>query len=67
MTSDLGFGFFRRETGARCVFAEPQFPSDLLSIVIEGTDARVAILDPLGAYFALMRGLVASLVGCLSD
>ena len=63
------------ETGARCVFAEPQFRPDLLSIVIEGTDARVAVLDPLGAglpagaaaYFALMRGLAASLVECLSD
>ena len=63
-----------RETGARCVFAEPQFPLDLLSIVIEGTDARVAILDPLGAdlpagagaYFAIMRGLAAALSECLS-
>lgn len=63
-----------RETGARCVFAEPQFRPDLVSIVIEGTDARVAVLDPLGAdlpagaaaYFALMRGLAAALVACLS-
>lgn len=62
-----------RETGARCVFAEPQFASDLIETVIEGTQARSAALDPLGAMFAsgpvlypaLMRGLAADLRDCL--
>lgn len=63
-----------RETGAFCVFAEPQFKPALAATVIEGTAARVAVLDPLGAdltpgpdaYFELMRGLARSLTGCLS-
>jgi zinc transport system substrate-binding protein len=59
---------------AVCVFAEPQFRPALLDTVIAGSAARSAVLDPLGAalpagpeaYFALMRGLAASLAGCLS-
>jgi zinc transport system substrate-binding protein len=62
-----------RRLGARCVFGEPQFPSALLGTLIEGTDARVGTLDPLGAdlpagpdaYFTLMRNLGASLASCL--
>jgi len=59
--------------GARCVFAEPQFRPSLVATVIEGSGARAATLDPLGArlapgpeaYFTLMRRLSTSLVGCL--
>jgi len=62
-----------RVRGARCVFAEPQFRPSLVATVMEGTDAKAAILDPLGArirpgadaYFVLMRRMAASLVGCL--
>lgn len=62
-----------RETGARCVFAEPQFAADLIATVVEGTDARAAVLDPLGAmlapgpelYSALMRQLADDLRACL--
>ena len=32
-----------------CVFAEPQFEPKLIATVIEGTDARSGMLDPLGA------------------
>jgi len=61
------------ETGAVCVFSEPQFEPAIVTTVIEGTNARTAILDPLGAdlapgadaYFQLMRGLATSLQGCL--
>jgi zinc transport system substrate-binding protein len=60
--------------GVVCVFTEPQFRPALVDTVIAGSAARSAVLDPLGAalpagpeaYFALMRGLAASLVGCLS-
>jgi len=56
-----------------CVFAEPQFPPKLVATVIEGTAARAASLDPIGAgppgpasYDRMMRALAAALAGCLS-
>ena len=59
--------------GAGCVFAEPQFPPAIIQSVIEGTGARVGVLDPLGAdlkpgadaYFMLLEGLARSLTTCL--
>ena len=62
-----------RATGARCVFAEPQFPPALVKTVIRGTAARLAVLDPLGAglakgsgqYFQLMRSLAKGISSCL--
>jgi zinc transport system substrate-binding protein len=58
---------------AACVFAEPQFEPALVETVIEGTDARQGVLDPLGAafeagpgqYFRLMEGLADALLECL--
>ena len=63
-----------KATGARCLFTEPQFGAALVATVIEGTDVRTAILDPLGtdldpgpdAYFTLMRRLARSLRDCLT-
>lgn len=60
-------------TGARCVFREPQFEPALVQTVTEGTAARSATLDPLGAelpegpdlYPKLLQTLADSLVGCL--
>ena len=62
------------ESDIRCVFAEPQFPTRVVAAVVEGTGARSAVLDPLGAdmapgtdaYFTLMHTLADSLVRCLS-
>jgi zinc transport system substrate-binding protein len=62
-----------REAGAVCVFAEPQFRRAAVAALAEGTGARTATLDPLGAglvpgpeaYFVLMRALAAALVACL--
>jgi len=62
-----------QDTGAVCVFSEPQFEPAIVNTVIEGTKAKTAILDPLGAdlapgadaYFQLMHGLASSLRGCL--
>ena len=56
-----------------CVFTEPQFEPALATTLIEGTGARLAVLDPLGAglkpgpglYRELLRGMAASLLGCL--
>jgi len=62
-------------TQARCVFAEPQFEPRLVQVVIEGTGAKTATLDPLGAaipdgaelYFQMMRENAASLKACLGE
>jgi zinc transport system substrate-binding protein len=61
------------QADAACVFAEPQFEPALVETVIEGTDARAGVLDPLGAelaagpeqYFELMEDLADALAGCL--
>lgn len=63
------------ELGAACVFSEPQFAPKLVSVVIEGTDARTGVLDPLGAeladgpelYIELIRDLGTSFAACLSQ
>lgn len=34
-----------------CLFTEPQFPSRLATALIEGTQARIGVLDPLGTGF----------------
>lgn len=62
------------QSRAACVFSEPQFKPALVSTVIEGTEAKTATLDPLGAqlepgpeaYFQIMRGLAGSLSACLA-
>ncbi len=63
-----------RDSGARCVFSEPQFLPAIVEVVLEGSDARHGVLDPLGAsirpgkeqWFALMQRLADSLTGCLA-
>lgn len=62
-------------TQARCVFSEPQFEPRLVETVVEGTDARSGVLDPLGAalpagpgqYFQLMEAMAGSLIDCLGE
>lgn len=62
-----------RAKNAACVFAEPQFRPALVETLVEGTQARVGTLDPLGAdlaegadaYPALIRNLARALVDCL--
>ncbi len=61
------------QTGARCVFTEPQFEPKLAILLTEGTGARSGILDPEGAaltpgpdaYFQLLENLAGGLRGCL--
>ena len=63
------------ETGAGCVFIEPQFEPKWMNSILQGTKARTAILDPIGtkiklgkqAYFDLMNGLSQSMLGCLQQ
>lgn len=62
-----------RREDIRCLFIEPQFEPAIARTIAEGTPARIAELDPLGAglepgpglYVELMRGLAGDLVGCL--
>lgn len=63
-----------KSLGAACVFSEPQFEPRLVKTVIDGTDAKTGVLDPLGAelkdgpdlYPQLIRNLADSLKTCLS-
>ena len=58
---------------ARCVFSEPQVQPALVATVIEGTEAKTDVLDPLGAdlppgpeaYFQIMTRMADALVRCL--
>jgi zinc transport system substrate-binding protein len=60
---------------AACVFSEPQFEPKVVSVAIEGSNARPGVLDPIGAnledgpdlYFELLRNLATSMRDCLSD
>jgi zinc transport system substrate-binding protein len=57
-----------------CVFAEPQFEPKLITVVLEGTDAKTGTLDPEagalkageGLYGEMMMGIATSLKNCLS-
>ncbi|WP_404400142.1 zinc ABC transporter substrate-binding protein ZnuA [Pelagibacterium halotolerans] len=63
------------ETGATCVFTEPQFSPAVVETIAEATGAKVGVLDPLGAdltdgpglYPELMRDLASNLATCLSS
>lgn len=63
-----------RDTGARCVFSEPQFKPALVDMLTRDTNARAATLDPLGTavndipdgYAALLMNIADSLEGCLT-
>lgn len=62
------------EKNVTCVFSEPQFPNKLINVVVENTDARIGVLDPLGMslnegadlYPRLMIMLRDNFVHCLS-
>ena len=63
------------ELDAACVFAEPQFQPRVVQTVIEGSNAKSGVLDPLGTeialgpdgYPALLLSLANSLADCLAD
>lgn len=62
------------ESGAACIFSEPQFAPAVVRSLAEGTAAKIAMLDPLAAdlpsgpdaYFKLMRNMAQSLRACLT-
>ena len=61
--------------GVRCIFSEPQFEPKLLKTIVEDTQVKTGILDPIGtdlpagpgAYFLLLRNLADNLVECLGE
>jgi len=63
------------QAGAVCVFTEPQFEPRLARVIIEGTEARLGTLDPLGAglepgpglYPTLIRSLADDMLACLGE
>ncbi|MET0092442.1 MAG: zinc ABC transporter substrate-binding protein [Sedimenticola sp.] len=64
-----------RNLEVRCIFSEPQFEPRLVDMLIEGSNAKSGVLDPLGAeltpgpeaYFKLLHNLASSLTQCLSQ
>ena len=62
-----------KKSNASCVFQEPQFDTKLVKIVVEGTNAEIGTLDPLGVnitgdkdfYLQLLRNMSKSLKECL--
>ena len=63
------------EKDIRCVFVEPQFEPRLARVIIEGTKARLAELDPLAAarpagpdlYVELIEAMAGAMLGCLGQ
>lgn len=63
------------ESGATCLFKEPQQSARLVEVVLEGSDANLGELDAIGArlspgpylYTQLLQGLADSYSGCLAD
>ncbi len=61
------------EADVTCVLGEPQFNPDLVRTVLDGTEARSGVLDPLGSdlepgpalYPTLLRNLAQTLADCL--
>lgn len=57
-----------------CLFNEPQFPAKLAEKLVQGTEVKLATLDPIGAdlvadqsaHAKLMRNLASSLRDCLN-
>ncbi|MEQ9261303.1 MAG: zinc ABC transporter substrate-binding protein [Roseovarius sp.] len=61
------------EQGVSCVLAEPQFNKGIVAAVMEGSEARTGVLDPMGTHLEpgpalypdMLRGLAAALAACL--
>jgi zinc transport system substrate-binding protein len=56
-----------REAGARCVFAEPQFSSDLARTLARGAGIGVVTVDPEGAYVTAGREAYFDLMTRIAD
>ncbi|MEO5329939.1 MAG: zinc ABC transporter substrate-binding protein [Magnetococcus sp. THC-1_WYH] len=64
-----------KETGAACVFAEPQFEPAIVNAIVADGKVRKGVLDPLGTdtpdtqegWFVLMDNLITHLTQCLAQ
>jgi zinc transport system substrate-binding protein len=62
-----------RDEGIDCVLSEPQFNPGIVAVVMDGTDAKTGVIDPLGSdlevganlYPQLLRNLATTLAGCM--
>ncbi|MEM6339887.1 MAG: zinc ABC transporter substrate-binding protein [Pseudomonadota bacterium] len=62
-----------REEGVDCVLAEPQFNPGIVATVLDGTEAKTGVIDPLGAalepgaalYPTLITDMAKTLADCL--
>ena len=60
--------------GITCVFTEPNFEPKIVNVVIEGSNAKIAALDPEASgltegpelYFQSLRGIAGSMRACLA-
>lgn len=63
------------EDGFVCVFIEPQFDPAIAEVIVEGSEAKIATLDPLGSaleqgpglYPELIRNIAKTLHDCLEN
>ncbi len=62
-----------KEQGVTCVLSEPQYDPGILAAVMDGSEARTGVLDPLGSdlepgpdlYGDVLRNLATALADCL--
>ncbi|MFY2825347.1 zinc ABC transporter substrate-binding protein [Ruegeria sp. MALMAid1280] len=62
-----------REEGVDCVLAEPQFNPGIVETVLDGTEAKTGVIDPLGSdlepgaalYPQVIRNMARTLADCL--
>ncbi len=62
-----------REESVNCVLAEPQFSSGIVATVLDGTDAKTGVIDPLGSdlepgpelYFQVIKNMARTLADCM--
>ena len=62
-----------KEQDVSCVLSEPQFDPKIVAAVMDGSEARTGVLDPLGSdltpgpdlYSDVLRNLAKALAGCL--
>jgi zinc transport system substrate-binding protein len=61
-----------RDMNVSCAFSEPQFSGGLVATVLDGTDAHVAVIDPLGSalptgpehYNAMLLAMAQAIAEC---
>jgi zinc transport system substrate-binding protein len=56
-----------KQAKVRCVFREPQFPSRLADQIVEGTGARIGLIDPEGATISPGKDLIVTLYERLAE